>query len=293
MGGELRSRPKKVVEDERMTKRYNKRVIEPQGPPKVAKELADTRPLKEFVGWGPVKILPVLTPRGPRLQGYKCVASWAVVHSSQDEDEFQAAWERTGSDPVRLFHGTKSRNIAAITREGLQRGRKSCMFGSGIYFGQKEKASSFGHMASGACYLFEALVLLGKCLEAPKAFNYSLKYLEKRGYHSVQGLRRKTASWGTRCLLNDEWVVYSKDQVLLEYLHEYRALPREVLRLPHECQAIVKIRPPNIGNAHLREVLSEKQCKVPAYTALLVTGRMQVHLCKDCVTKLNLRIGER
>lgn len=258
---------------------------------------APTTPLQEFRSWGKIEVKPC-TPCGPKMKGYACVASWDVVPQCTDEADFMGTWENLESDPVRLFHGTVSRNVAAITRNGLRRGRSSCMFGAGIYFGLLQKAMGFAR-GGDACYIFEADVLLGKTHVAERAQRFSLKDLKNRGCHSVHGKAGVTKSWGSMTLRLDEWVIYSRTQILLDKLHEYQ--PTEAEWTPQEvsgrCALVIQKDVPLTKKSRaFRDLISQQPCGRTGYTQLRISrryGTSLIWVCNTCIKRDKLRVGSK
>jgi len=267
--------------------------------------------LSEFKAWGPVSLTKLPRPIGPKVAGYVCMASWKVNVSEFEQDEFLETWDSIGRDPKRLFHGTRARSVSSITQEGLRPGRASCMFGRGIYFGYIEKALGFtggqpwatwqrapeeGH------YVFEADVLLGCPLVATKAHKYSLRELRGLNYDSVHGRSGYTASY-FGSLRNDEWVVYSRDQVLLVNLHEYHSVDQNYFTPPPVTPppavegpcALMTDKPVSVGKKRraFKDLLGRKVCGKTGYVKLTLKGRGTIWVCNDCIQEHRLRVGSK
>lgn len=117
-----------------------------------------------------------------------------------------------------LWHGTDVRNMADITKEGLQPGRRLCLFGSAIYLGKLEKA--VGYCWGGA--LLRVSAKLGRVYDAPEPIKIC-----PDGYdtvHGKAGFTRTDLSGGWRRRLwgksdgptylhLDEWAVYDAKRV--------------------------------------------------------------------------------
>jgi len=253
------------------------------------------RPLVEFKKWGQVQV-KAIAPCGPAKSGYKCVASWKVLNSNEDEQAFLDAWEAIGLDPTRLFHGTKATNVASITQQGLVAGRRGCMFGSGIYFGKINKALMYSNGSGDAHYVFEADVLLGKSKVADAPHPWNLKALRKEGYDSIHGKLGRTVSRGGT-LRNDEWVVYSRDQILLDKLHEYQYLSGEFWVPPPikgSC-GLITTKDVYLGKSAraFRDVIERQMCGNEGYTQLILEGNKRVWACNSCIQKGKLRVGSK
>lgn len=130
-----------------------------------------------------------------------------------------------------LFHGSRPQNILGICKHGLLLRPPGAivtgsMFGNGLYFADQSSKSeqySFGggygsRYGSNTYFMFVADVALGKI----KEYENSQGNLQKApaGYHSVQG---KKSPYG---LLHNEFIIYSLDQHILQYLVEFRARDR-------------------------------------------------------------------
>jgi len=275
--------------------------IQPRKPsppprPKVV-EVEPKKVLSEFRGDGPVRLKRSRYPSGPKIGGYTCTATWNVVVSDADVEAYLMVAEALGNTR-KLFHGTPSHNVASITREGLYRSGSSAMFGPGVYFGMPQKA--IGYTRPGwrgeARYLFEAEVALGKCLRATSAHKYNLKKLEEVECHSVHGARGQTASWGGT-LKNDEWVVFSREQILLDKLHEYQ--PTHEMTQPEptsgSCSLIIDKPPPVLSkkNRAFKDILSRQVCGRTGHTKLHLEGHRPIWVCTPCIKRDKLRIGSK
>jgi len=124
---------------------------------------------------------------------------------------------RRGTNVRELFHGTAPVNGTGILMEGFRAGTYG-MFGGGIYFGYRGKASNFassavnqkGNTQVSSKVLLKCWVALGKIFKATEAM-HGLRSAPA-GYNSVEGVVGVTASWGGR-LQASEWVVYDPQQV--------------------------------------------------------------------------------
>jgi poly [ADP-ribose] polymerase 2/3/4 len=124
-----------------------------------------------------------------------------------------------------LFHGSRDCNIAGICKRGLLMRPPGAyitgsMFGNGLYFADQSSKStqySTGRFGGGSGYnnthfLFVADVALGKIKEFEDS--QSSLYAPPKGYDSVMGKKG-------RSLIHNEFIVYSTDRNILQYLVEF------------------------------------------------------------------------
>jgi rubredoxin len=264
----------------------------PAGPMKPSKGFIE--PLAEFHQQGrnrDVRLGSQRPPQGPRLANHRCVASWNVQTSPEAVEAFEEVAARVQNVKT-LFHGTTAINVVDITQQGLVPGRKTAMFGAGVYFGDIQKASGYGGGAQ-ARYIFEAKVALGTSFKAPGAKAFTLKTIQEQGCHSVHGVAGFTSSWGgTLCM--DEYVVYSPDQVLLLRLHEYQISYQPIYDVTPDCGVIrTKPLPSTRKVKAFEDILSQKPCGRPATTKVFFDDGQHRWLCPQCIEEGKLRIGSR
>lgn len=125
-----------------------------------------------------------------------------------------------------LFHGTRTENIIGITKLGLLIRPHNVilcgsMYGNGIYNGFSTKAMNYTSIRSSywtrgnsnKAYLFITDTALGTQKIARGAYHYTKNGI--RPCHSVW------AKGGTSGVINDEFITYDSNQVLLRYLIEF------------------------------------------------------------------------
>jgi hypothetical protein len=229
--------------------------------------------------------------QAPTLHGYKCTGAWEVKNTNGKRYQFDIVARRIGNVQT-LYHGTPARNITAIAAEGLRPGRGCCMFGSGIYLGKTSKA--IGYTGAGtARYIIEVKVALGRVWEQSQSCNLTLASVQEAGYHSVAGIRNYTSSfYGT--LNNDEYVIYSPDQVLPVRVFEYQStIPENTY---YGACMILKENPdprPRKSKAWA-DLYAEKPCGKTAVVKLATTDPgVQVSICKECLERLKLKKGDK
>lgn len=161
--------------------------------------------------------------------GYE-VAQIYRVRNQRQAERFSAMAGRIGG--VReLWHGTKVLSALQIVESGLVPGSDHCMFGSGIYMGPFEKASHY--TGEGVVrFMLRVRVALGRIYYATGFGKCSWEDLQRYGYHSLAGMKGRTASWGGT-LRGDEYVVYRPEQALVAEVWEFRrmAVNRNLLAL--------------------------------------------------------------
>lgn len=262
-------------------------------PPKVIK---DTKPKVTLAEFGKARAL-ILTPStndAPKIAGYTCSGAWHVAASHEDQERFNTVAVEIGNVAT-LFHGTPAHNIGKIASEGLQPGRKTCMFGSGIYAGPIEKA--FGYTGwGGAKYVFRVRVVLGKVHTPAGAKSFSLGELRKLGFDSVAGTAGQTASWGGT-LRHSENVVYSPDQIIAEKVFEYQPNQRlEEASRPKTGLCVLMKASSNVllppGSKAFRDILSKVACGKTAANHLKTTGG-DIWACSDCLQRLRIKVGSK
>jgi hypothetical protein len=125
-----------------------------------------------------------------------------------------------------LFHGAPFESLNSVLERGLITNRSAWkkglgefgkwrgkyapggLFGPGIYFGELQKASSFGDV------IFKASVALGNSLTTVTSGSCQGQMGDQ--YQSVHAGRGNiSGAWGG-ALVNDEWIVYDPAQVILE-----------------------------------------------------------------------------
>jgi poly [ADP-ribose] polymerase len=125
-----------------------------------------------------------------------------------------------------LFHGSGPQNILGICKHGLLMRPPGVyitgsMFGNGLYFADQSSKSeqyAFGRYGGGSgrgetYFMFVADVALGKIKEYDNAQSHLTK--PPQGYNSVQGKKGYS-------LVHNEFIVYSIQQHILQYLIEFK-----------------------------------------------------------------------
>jgi hypothetical protein len=256
------------------------------------------RPLAEFQNRSDkLEVVPCAKSLGPKIAGHVCVGGWEVQNRSGKLQRFQEVAQHLGNVKV-LYHGTMAVHITAIAKKGLQPGRSSCMFGSGIYMGPPDKAIGYCDEAwqQSRKYVLQVRAVLGKVRECERAEKWYLGKLQAEGFHSVAGVAGKTASWvGT--LRHSENVVYSPDQVLVERIFEYYPLvDRLGTVIPNKGGCDIVRRDLNTfvpaGQKAFAEVLQTgKCCRIAAVQVKTEQGSFWI--CNLCIQKGRLKIGSR
>jgi len=151
---------------------------------------------------------------------------WRVSVKGQKEKHLPTMREIGNVQP--LFHGSGPQNILGICKHGLLMRPPGVyvtgsMFGaSGLYFADQSSKSeqyAFNRFGGGSgrnnpsYFMFVTDVALGTI----KRYQEAQPHLTKppSGYHSVQGEKG-------RALLHNEFIVYSREQHLLQYLIEFK-----------------------------------------------------------------------
>lgn len=250
-------------------------------------------PLAEFRATPHFILSPGDKSDAPKVFGFQAVAAWDIQHSAEVLSRFNEVSTLLGNVRT-LFHGTGSYNIRDIAEEGLRPGRKTCMFGSGIYMGEIDKAFNYTS-GNNARYVIKVQTALGNVLEAEKAAKYDRRTITQLGYDSVMGVAYRTGSWGGT-LAHSEWVAYSPEQVLAIKVYEYQS-PQPIqptfVSKRKLCELIVEkdVFVPK-GNSAFEDILRKKPCGLVSYTHL-TTDRGSVWVCAACVTNLRLKIGSK
>jgi hypothetical protein len=246
-----------------------------------------------------LKPSPNLMKKAPRSKGMKCSAAWEVLHTEEEQSLFQKLSEELGN-PRTLYHGTPSRNISNIAEEGMKPGRNSCMFGSGIYLGDPDKAFCYCGWGDTA-YLLEVKVILGKVCECKQAEKFTLKKLRHAGFDSVAGLAGQTQGmYGA--LRHSENVIYSPEQALVLAVFEYQKTkvieykPRlksgtcALVRKDHKLLNSMK------GNRKYSgfdlDTLAQTLCHTLAVVQVS-TPYGSIWVCNDCIRNLDLKVGSK
>ena len=246
----------------------------------------------------PRMLLRPVRARGPFRGEFTCTAAWDVVNDDSTIMRFLKLEETYGNKRI-LYHGTPHTNVTDIAREGLHKGRSHCMFGAGIYLGEFKKAFDYARPFLGSqtsrSYVFEVEVVLGRSYLAKKSEKFTQKQLQELGCQSVHGSRNHTASWGGT-LAQDEWVIYSPDQVLVTRLYEYTKTAVEKRVIIHQgiCQLrTTQAAPMDKSRRAFADVLSQKTCERKAYTRLALEGGGSLWACTKCIKQQQLRIGSK
>ena len=242
----------------------------------------------------PLNVSPDPFSKGPSVQGYRCVAAWAVKSSDEQVMDFLEVADQLGN-VQRLYQGSPAHNIASIAKEGLHLGWNYCMFGAGIYMGGPRKAMNYTGRGDGARYLLEVEVALGRIKACDRAEKYNLRRLRAEGFNSVGGFAGQTASWGG-VLRHDEYVVYATNQVLVHRIFEYQQIYWEPADIPTQglCQLIVEKNVLlNPHNRAFKDVISRQECRKTAYTSVMREEGANIWICKDCIEVRKLRSGSK
>ncbi len=148
---------------------------------------------------------------------------WRVSVKGQKDKHLPTMREVGNIQP--LFHGSGPQNIMGICKHGLLMRPPGVyitgsMFGNGLYFADQSSKSeqyAFGRFGGGngrgnTYFMFVADVALGTI----KKYHQAQSHLTRApaGYHSVQGEKGHS-------LLHNEFVVYKREQHLLQYLIEF------------------------------------------------------------------------
>lgn len=247
-------------------------------------------PLAEFGASPRFVLTPGNKDDAPKVFGFRAVAAWDIQHSDSDRARFAEVGALLGNVRT-LFHGTGAHNIRDIAEEGLRPGRKSCMFGSGIYMGEITKAFNYAG-GTHARYVIKVQTALGKVLEAEKAQKYSRGALTRLGFDSVAGVAGRTVSWGGTLALS-EWVAYSPEQVLALKVYEYQAHSLTILPVTGLCAMIVeKDIPLPKGSSSFQDILRRRPCGQQSFTRLTTDGG-EVWVCAACVGNFRLKVGSK
>ena len=258
----------------------------------------------------PFRVVPNPGHVGPRIHGFTFVTAWKVEHTDTKIASFLEATERIGN-VHKMYHGTKTKNVAAICAEGLRPGHKGCMFGSGIYVGGVNKAIGYARdrsvkSASNAdvCYLLEVEVALGKICECMSARKFTHGILIKEGFDSVGGFANLTASYGNSKLRHSEYVVYDPDQIIVHRILEYHAMydfatPPPPPPTEGKCDIVVeKNMVVDKAQRAFADVINRRQCEKTSYTKVraMIDGKRTVKMlwiCKDCIDNMKLHSGSK
>lgn len=150
---------------------------------------------------------------------------WSVNVKGQKTKHVDAMKDVGNIQP--LFHGSGPQNILGICKHGLLMRPPGVyitgsMFGNGLYFADQSSKSeqyAFGRYGGGSgrgatYFMFVADVALGKI----KKYDNAQSSLTKppSGYNSVQGEKGYS-------LVHNEFIIYSLQQHILQYLIEFRS----------------------------------------------------------------------
>jgi hypothetical protein len=230
----------------------------------------------------------------PGLQGYVCTAAWLVLNTAEKTAHFDSIRHSVGN-VQKLYHGTPATNVAEIAAKGLRPGRKSCMFGSGIYLGTPTKAIgyTYGYL-SGAHYLFEVEAALGRVLECSSSGRHSLRELQEDGYDSVAGVAGYTASWGGSTLRHSENVIYSPDQVLVLRVFEYQSTGYSERPTSGRCEIMrPNNKPVPPGSKAFADILTTEECGRTSTMRLYGDDSKHHWACDTCIRDQKLKIGSK
>lgn len=262
--------------------------------------------LAEFKNYGdPFNLVKTEKTDAPAILNFKCMAAWVVQHGDQELLDFMALEDELGNVKT-LYHGTPTRNIASIAKQGLVPGGNYAMFGSGVYAGSAQKAwgysvrgnsRNYGNL--GATYLLKVRIILGKVKECQAPHKWTLKTLREAGFDSVAGLRGITQSWGGTLNMS-EWVVYSSSQVLVEKIFEYQ--PTKEIEDPYLkarslsgpcCVAVNNPRKDDRkGMTAFQNLIVKKPCEKTGHTQIQFSNGY-CWVCNECIERLRLKVGSR
>ena len=252
-------------------------------------------------------------PSTNRYGDVVCTAAWDVAVSDDQLLEWLETEQALGNSTV-LYHGTPDKNLASIAAEGLQpsRSRAFCMFGSGVYLGDINKALSYGKSGhsgiNGLHYVLRCHVVLGRVFQAPEGGKFTSAKLRRDGYDSVQGVAGKTMmriDWaGSRALYQNEWVVYDPRQVYVDRVYEYQARSvdtqntKTVQGLCQVARNLLDVS--SVKSSHWSASFSPHamtRCNASSYTRVVVQGSKTDHkpvvVCSGCTARLKLVVGSK
>ncbi|PAA77478.1 hypothetical protein BOX15_Mlig020831g1 [Macrostomum lignano] len=123
------------------------------------------------------------------------------------------------SRPELLIHGTRSRFVEQMIRDGFSYQRKG-LFGQGFYFYTDSSKAARGCGRDTIKCLLLCDVLLGETMAMKSADrSLNLSRIESAGFDSVYGVRGTKESGG---VFNDEYVVFRTEQIAPRYLVRFR-----------------------------------------------------------------------
>jgi len=231
----------------------------------------------------------------PTIPGWDCTAAWRIEHDLWKLESFDQVKESLGN-VMMLYHGTANSNVADIVAEGLVPGRKTCMFGAGIYLGPVQKAfmyTSQGGSWGRERYLLEVVAVLGRIKECTTSEPLTLNKIQSQGFDSAAGIKGQTQSWGGT-LRHDEYVLYSPDQVLVSRILEYQSReylhPREPMS-SSQCERMKEGADVPPAKRAFQDLLTWKQCGEKAHTKVPLSNGQTYWLCKGCIQSLRLKVG--
>ncbi len=231
----------------------------------------------------------------PAVPGWDCTAAWRIEHDLGKLNSFDQVKDSLGNVTI-LYHGTANSNVADIVAEGLVPGRKTCMFGAGIYLGPVQKAFMYTSHEGGwgrERYLLEVVAVLGRVKECTASEHLTLNKLQTQGFDSAAGVKGLTQSWhGT--LRHDEYILYSPDQVLVSRILEYQSRGNLNHREPMSSSLCERMKegadvPP--AKRAFQDLLTWKRCGATAHTRVPLSNGQTYWFCKGCIQSLKLKVG--
>lgn len=281
------------------TKPSSKKIEPKELKPVIVKALPD-RPLRVLAEFkqtsSPLDIFSADKQGAPPLAGWRCTAAWHVRHTDHEKKQFADVCADLGNVQI-LYHGTWTRHVEDIVRQGLRPGHSYCMFGSGIYMGPPAKAFAYCHpsrdaTSQGAHYLLEVKAALGRVYEAPGPKRYRLSELQKMGFDSLAGVAGQTISWGG-VLRHRENVVYSPDQVCILRIFEYQRIAPEIIKPRSGFCAVLRQTSVNLTehNRTFKDLISLKPCGMTAAVEVELVSGERCWVCNECITRMRLKIG--
>jgi|PlaIllAssembly_1097288.scaffolds.fasta_scaffold01225_5 hypothetical protein len=180
-----------------------------------------------------IKAPKVVLPKFVRVGDDQCrkliagSQSYYVFRAWRSDSHASEAMEKVGNI-VRVFHGTKFRNIHTIAQESLRVESASSWgaFGPGIYTTPAlSKAISYTSEEQGSRMVLRCRVALGKTMNAGATGRYTLEELRGLGYDSVTayGGTPINGAWGGS-FMETEYVVYRNEQAVIDFVLELRPL---------------------------------------------------------------------
>lgn len=161
--------------------------------------------------------------------------------------DIQEAFEKVAKDlgnVKRLWHGTDAGNVLSILREGLfcpplgdskfkTSGRLFSINGSGIYNSDESSKAlnySYGYWhgtRNPRCFMFFNDVIMGNAYFPNKDVKNGGRFSAHNAYYGTNGEGKRfnsiSVKGGTCGVVNNEMIVWNKEQIMLRYLVEFEA----------------------------------------------------------------------